>query len=380
MLIDAVELHHVALPMVRPFAAAHGTVDRRELVLVRLVGADGEGWGECAALPEPTYTAEFTAGAWLVLREHLAPRLLAARQVEAATLDDVVGGVVGHPMARAALELALLDAEGRLSGTSLATRLAGGAPSPSVPAGAAVGLVADTGALVERAEALVTAGYRRLKIKIAPGRDVDPLSAVRAAVGPEVVLVADANGAYRLGGGGVADAEGLAALDDLSLACLEQPLPADDLEGHAELARRLTTPVCLDESLTTPRRTVQALDTGACSVVCVKAPRYGSWLAAAGVLDDCRRRGVDAWVGGMLDAGPGRAANLALAAHRGATVAGDVSAATETFRDDVCPARPLVRGDDGSARLEVPGGPGLGVAVDPAALDRLSLRSETLRA
>jgi len=384
MRIDEVELRVVALPMVAPFVAGHGSVAVRTAVLVRVTGPDGEGWGECAALPEPTYTAEFVAGALVVLRDQLVPRLLAraserSEGVAAPDVDDALAEVVGHPMAKAALELALLDAEGRAAATPLAQRLFPHPPGPAttVPAGAAVGLVADADDLAEQVAALVTEGYGRVKVKIAPGRDIDVLRAARHAAGPDVVLVADANGAYRLDGepGDDDDARRLTALDDLGLACLEQPLAPDDLLGHAELARRLATPICLDESLTSVALTEQALDLGACSVVCVKAPRYGSWITAAAILDHCQGNEVPAWVGGMLDTGIGRHANLALAAHPGATLAGDISATARLFTDDVTTAVVL----DGHGGVTVPDAPGLGATVDRDAVERLTVSVERLR-
>jgi len=233
--------------------------------------------------------------------------------------------------------------------------------------------------------ARVAEGYGRVKLKIAPGRDIDHLQAAREAGGASLVLVADANGAYRLDGepGAPDDARRLEQLDDLglALACLEQPLRTDDLLGHVELARRLTTPVCLDESLTSVAVTQQALDLGACSVVCVKAARYGSWLGAAAVLDHCLGNGIDAWVGGMLDTGIGRLANVALAAHPGATQPGDVSATARFFTDDVTPAVVLTGPTPaaGAAVVTVPTGPGLGASVDPAALERLTVSTEVVR-
>jgi len=387
MRIHEVELRVVALPLVTPFAAAHGTVTVRTAVLAHVVGPDSEGWGECAALPEPTYTSEFTDGSLLVLREHLVPRLLAAAAersdgVRSRDLAGVLDDVVGHPMAKAALELALLDAEGRASGTALANTFAPHPPGPAktVPAGVAIGLLPSPDAVAAAVRDHVADGYGRVKLKIAPGRDIDHLRAAREAGGPDLVLVADANGAYRFDGepGAPDDARRLERLDDLDLACIEQPLPADDLLGHAELARRLTTPVCLDESLTSPALTQQALDLGACSVVCVKAPRYGSWLAAAAVLDRCAGNDVTAWVGGMLDTGLGRLANVALAAHPGATLAGDISGTARFFTDDVT-APITIEGPAGRATVAVPVGPGLGVPVDPTALEQLTVSIEHVR-
>jgi o-succinylbenzoate synthase len=383
--IDSVELRVVDLPLVAPFAAAHGTVRERPVLLVRVMTPDGDGWGECAALPEPTYTSEFVDGALLVLRDHLVPRLLTASVrsggVDAAGCASVLSEVVGHPMAVAALELALLDAEGRADGTSLAQRLAGGATAAAtVPGGVAIGLAPAPDELAEKVAAAVAAGYPRVKVKVAPGRDAEFVRAARQAAGPGTVLVVDANASYRLDGrpGEPDDARGLGWLDELDVRFLEQPLAADELAGHATLARRLSTPICLDESLTSLARTRRALDAGACSVVCVKAPRYGSWLGAAEVLDHCARHGADAWVGGMLDGAVGRAANVHLAAHPGATLPGDISATTRTFTDDVGPflepATPA-----GPTRFAVPRAPGVGLRPDGEALRRLTRHVETLR-
>lgn len=388
MRIEAIELRVVSLPLVTPFVTAHGTVSERSSVLVRVMTPDGDGWGECAALPEPTYTAEYVEGALLVLRQHLVPRLLRAGTIDPAepTADDlrgVLSGVVGHPMAKAALEMAVLDAELRTSGTSLAVRLLGPrpAPPPDVPAGAAIGLEPTPDATAAAVAAAAAAGYGRVKLKIAPGRDVDHARAARQAAGPAMVLVLDANGSYRLDGesGAPDDARRLHAIDDLAVACLEQPLAADALLDHAELARRLATPICLDESLTSMALTAQALDMGACQVVCVKAPRYGSWLDAVDILDQCLGNGVPAWIGGMLDTGLGRAANLALAGHGACSLPGDIPITTDVVTDDVTAPR-VALAADGPLRIAVPDGPGLGVDVDPRALRRLTDHVETITA
>lgn len=381
--IDAVEVRIVALPMVEPFAAAHGTVSTRTLVLVHVIGPDGEGWGECAALPEPTYSAEFVDGAFDVLTEVLAPRLLAADapidpSMIAATPGTTFGDVVGNHMARAAIELALLDASGRRRGTPLARSFAPHPPGPrsTVPAGVAIGLTADPDRLMAIVRDRIAEGYGRIKVKIEPGRDVDWIRAAREAAGPDVILLADANGSYRwdVAPGSVDDARTLAALDEFGLAAIEQPLPADDLLDSAALARRVATPIALDESFTSPTIVREALDMGACSVVCVKAPMLGSWLAAADVLDHCANLGIDAYVGGMLDGGIGRAATIALAAHPGATIPGDLSATARFFTDDVC--TPVVIAD---GAIAVPTGDGIGTEVDPDSMDRLTTRMQTVR-
>lgn len=378
--IEAVEVRIVALPMVEPFVAAHGTVDDRTLVVVRVTGPDGEGWGECAALPEPTYSPEFVDGAFAAIATELAPRLLALDGPQApSALSATFADVVGNHMARAALELAMLDAVGRADGTPLARRLAPRPPGPraTVPAGVAIGLLHSPAALAAAVRSRVDEGYRRIKIKIAPGSDVEFVRAAREAVGSDVVLLADANGSYRLDvpPGAADDARSLDALDGFGLVAIEQPLPADDLLGSAEVARRLQTPIALDESLRSPTLVREALDMGACSVVCVKAPLLGSWLAAADVLDHCEGLGIDAYVGGMLDGGIGRAATIALAAHPGATLTGDLSATARFFTDDVC--APVVV-TDGAIRVPTDGG--LGVTIDATAVARRTVRTTTVRA
>ncbi len=376
MHVEAVELRVIALPMVAPFVAAHGTVSSRTSVLVRILGTEDEGWGECAALPEPTYSEEFVDGAYLALQELLVPRLLATNGTVTATdLSSVFAEVIGHPMAKASIELALLDAQGRRSEISLARMFAphSADPAATVPAGVAIGLLATPEDLAAEVSTRVAEGYGRIKIKIAPGRDIDFIQAARDAVGVHIELSVDANGAYTLD-----DAKMLAGLDDFDLAYIEQPLAADNLLNHAELARRISTRICLDESLTSATVTREALDMGACSVVCVKAPRYGSWVEAASVLDHCAGLGIDAWVGGMLDGGIGRAANIALAAHPGASLTGDIAATNRFFTEDVC-APFTVSGPSGGGTITVPSGPGLGISIDAAALSKLTLRSTIIR-
>ena len=362
--VREIELRRVRLPLVRPFHTALGVDRERDALVVRIATDTGEGWGECVAPREPTYTAEWVGGAQAVIREFLGPMLL-SEPLTASAVAARLAGVRGHPMAKAALEMAVLDAELRATGTALGHRL--GAARDSVECGVAVGIAESIDALVDEVAGYVAAGYRRVKLKIRPGWDIEPVAAIRARFA-DVPLQVDANGAYTL-----ADAHALRALDEFALLLIEQPLADDDLVAHAELAKLVTTPICLDESITSALVARRAIEMGACSVICIKPGRVGGYLEAVRVHDVCRDHDVAAWCGGMLETGLGRAANLALAALPGFTLPGDLSASDRYFVRDL--TAPFVL-DDG--RLPVPSTPGIGIAPDPDALRDLTTSLEVI--
>lgn len=365
MRLTHVELRRVRLPLVTPFRTSYGVERERDSLLVRVLGPGHDGTGECVALSEPLYTAEYIDGAHDVLRRFLVPRL-AGTTVSAARVAELLAPVRGHPMAKAALEMAVIDAELRAAGQSLADRL--GAGRDRVPAGVAVGITGSIPELLDTVAGFVAEGYRRVKLKIQPGWDVEPVAAVRERFGPELPLQVDANSAYTL-----ADARHLARLDPFDLLLIEQPLEEDDLAGHAELARRLATPICLDESITSARVAAEALARGACRVVNVKPSRVGGLLEAVRIHDLCHAQGVPLWCGGMFETGLGRAANLALAALPGFTLPGDLSASARYFHRDI--TAPFVL-EDGYVR--VPTGPGIGAVLDHDALTELTTSVETV--
>lgn len=365
--IEAVELRRVTLPLVSPFRTSTGMERVRRVVVVRVLASGFEGWAECVAMTEPLYTSEYADAAAHVLQNHLVPRLL-DRQLRAEDVAPLLAAVKGHPMAKAALELAVLDAELRAAGRSFAAHL--GATRDRVPAGISLGIATGLSELLDEVGAAVEAGYRRVKLKVRPGWDVEPVAAVRDRFGPDLLLQVDANGAYRLD-----DAAALAALDDYGLLLVEQPLADDDLAGHAELARRIRTPVCLDETITSARVAAEAITLGACSVVNVKPGRVGGYLEATRIHDVCVAAGVPAWVGGMLETGLGRAANVALAALPGFTLPGDLSASGRWYEEDLTEPFEL---EDGY--LRVPTGLGIGVAPRPDVLARRSSDVVLLRA
>jgi O-succinylbenzoate synthase len=366
--IEAVELRRVELPLVRPFRTAHGTLDRRTALLVRVRAGGVDGWGECGADVRPDYTSEYVDGAAAVLREHLVPGLLAGGPLDGRGVAPRLAWVAGHRMAKAALEAAVLDAELRTAGRSLAQHL--GAVRTDVDAGVAVGIPAGIPELLDVVEGHLDEGYRRVKLKIEPGWDVEPVAAVRDKLGAALALQVDGNAAYT-----AADLDHLATLDRFDLLLVEQPFAADDLLTHASLAQRMATPVCLDESVTSARTAATALALGACSVVNIKPGRVGGVLEAVAIHDLCRAQDVPVWVGGLLETGIGRAVNVALAGLAGFTLPGDLSASARYFDPDL--TEPFVLED---GRLHVPAGAGIGVEPDPERLAAHTIETETLHA
>ncbi|MGW7666316.1 o-succinylbenzoate synthase [Streptomyces sp. NPDC054775] len=360
MKLERAEIVHVAIPLVAPFRTSFGTMTTKDTFLLHVVTDAAEGWSEFAADPEPRYCPEFVAGAEIVLRDFLLPRVAALPRLTAPALAPALASVKGHELAKAALETAVLDAELRAYGMSLATYL--GAVRDRVPAGVSVGIRDSVPELLDDVERYLAEGYGRIKLKIEPGWDLAPVRAVRERFGDELPLQVDANTAYRL-----ADAEHLRKLDAFGLLLVEEPLEENNLHAHALLQQRLTTPVCLDESLHNARDTASAIAMGACRVVNVKPARVGGYLEARRVHDVAHAHGVPVWCGGMLETGIGRAANLALAALPGCTLPGDTSASARYFAEDL--TEPFVLRD---GHLPVPSAPGIGVEPLPEALRRFT--------
>ncbi len=356
--VRAIELYRLRMPMAEPFRTALDTTTQRDAMLVRVATAHGEGWGEVGAQIRPSYAPDTLDTARLLIRDELAPRVFAGA--------GIGHEVRGHHAARAALECALLDAQLRAEGVSLAAHL--GADKTHVDAGIAVGMHPEPSGLVEAVERYVAQGYRSIKLKIAPGRALRFVEATRAAVGAGTTLHVDANGTYAL-----EQADELRALDDFDLATVEQPLAPDALLDHAQLATRLRTPICLDETITSARVVRDALALAACRVVSIKAALVGGLAEAVRGHHSCVEAGFPARAGGMLETGVGRAALVALAALPGFTVPGDLSASDRYFAEDITEPFEL---EDG--RLPVPDGPGLGVTPRPDALARFTVARERL--
>jgi o-succinylbenzoate synthase len=375
-------LREIRLPLVEPFRSAGGVVDARRVLLLALTDASGAAaWSECVAESRPSYSPETVDSCWLAITEWLAPRLLGSTFTAPADVDEALRrGVRGHRMARAALEMGAWALAAEQQDLSLARLLSlatatGDAPRAEVDTGVALGMQPTLDALVARARDALAEGYRRVKIKIEPGHDVEPVRALREALGPDAVLTADANCSYDMDDTGHVAA--LDALDAFGLSMLEQPLGDGDLVRHAELQRRMTTAICLDESITGADRAADMLSLGSGRVVNLKPGRVGGLTESIAVHDLCAARGARLWCGGMLETGIGRAYNVALASLPGFTDAGDLSPSARYW------ARDIVRPEwtmDAAGRVRVPlSRPGLGVDVDVGRIDDLTVRSVELR-
>ena len=362
MKIEGFELRRIALPIVSPFRTSFGTQTERDILIVKAVTDGAEGWAECVTLPQPVYSPEYTEGAVDVMKRYFIPAVAGVR--DANGVAQALHKFKGHPMAKAALETSLLDAELRAEGRSFAREL--GSVHERVPCGVSVGIMDSLPELLDAVGGYIDEGYVRIKLKIEPGWDVDVVRAVREKFGDDVLLQVDANTAYTL-----RDARHLAKLDDFDLLLIEQPLEEEDIVGHADLAKMMKTPICLDESVTSAQTAAAAIRLGATSVINIKPGRVGGYLEARRIHDLAAAAGVPVWCGGMLETGLGRAANISLASLPGFTLPGDVSASGRFYATDI--TEPGVMED---GHLTVPTGPGLGVTPIPELLEEFTTSVE----
>lgn len=369
MRIDRVLLRTLRLRLRQPFRTSGGVTHDRTVLLVHLEGEGVEGVAECVAGETPHYSPETVETALWVLERHLVPAVLGRPFERAAELGGLLDRAAkGHRMAKAAIEMAAWDAEGKARGASLASLLGG--VRDAVPAGVSLGIEEDTDALLDGIGRHLAEGYRRIKLKIEPGSDFHVLDAVRERY-PAIPLTVDANTAYT-----VDDLERLTRLDRYRLQYVEQPFGQDGLVEHAALQARIETPVCLDESITSAGRCREALALEACRVVNIKPGRVGGLGPSRVIHDMCQEAGVPVWCGGMLESGVGRAHNVALASLPNMRLPGDVSASDRYWeRDIVVP--PFALEPDGT--VAVPAGPGIGVELDEDFIRRIETHRSEIR-
>lgn len=363
MRVEAVELRQVEMPYRSPFETSFGREDVKACLLVRVLADGLEGWGEVPAGRAPLYNEETCDTAWSILEQFLIAPLLGQEMPAPHAFAETVGHIRRHHMAKAGLEAALWDLEAQRRGLPLAAVLGG--ERTTIQVGVSQGIEPTLDELLDRVGGYLAQGYRRIKIKIKPGWDVEPVRRLRERFG-DILLQVDANSAYEL-----EDAAVFEALDAFGLLLIEQPLSEDDLVDHAALQARIRTPICLDESIVHERAARAALRLGACRIINIKQARVGGLAAAVAIHDLCRAQGVPVWCGGMLETGIGRAANMALCALPGFTLPADLSASDRYFDEDLIDP-PVTLNPNGT--ITVPTSVGLGVHVVMDRVERRTVR------
>lgn len=371
MRVDQITLREVPLALREPFRISSGEIHERRILLLELRDADGaSAWSECVAGEAPNYSPETIDTAWTVIERYVAPRVLGLELDHPGAVHAILErDLRGHQMAKAAVEMGCWGLAATMAGEPLGRYIGG--TRAEVDVGISLGIQASPEALVERARRALADGYRKIKIKIEPGHDVEWVRAVRDALGLAAHLMADANNAYTLD-----DAGRLAEFDDLGLVMIEQPLAWDDLVRHAELQRRIRTPICLDESITSLERAQDMVALGSGRIINIKPGRVGGFASSLAIHDFCQQAGIPVWCGGMLESGVGRAYNVALASLPNFTIPGDISPSARYWKADI--VRPEWTMADGRMRVPLDT-PGIGVAVDEARVISSAVRTTTLQ-
>jgi O-succinylbenzoate synthase len=368
-------LREIQMPLVRPFETSFGRTTDRRILLVE-IDADGvTGWGECVAGERPSYSPETIETAWHILRDFIWPMLVRKEISVAADVWQMLAPIRGHNMAKAAVEAAVWDAEARQKNLPL-WKLLGGTIE-EIPCGVSIGIQESDDELERVVETELAAGYQRIKIKIKPGYDVEPVTRLRRRF-PRIRLMVDANSAYTLGTNGMRSEDDASRLRDLEpyyLMMIEQPLGWDDIWSHAELQRQLKTPICLDECIHTKEHAQAAIALGACRIINMKLGRVGGFTPARHIHDLCLERGIPVWCGGMLESGIGRAHNIALSTLADFTLPGDVTASKRYWTEDVIEPEVTVTPQ---GTIRVPATPGIGFEPRRERIERLTVRREVL--
>ena len=369
MKIERLELRLLKLPLVSFFETSFSRIYDKHFILVRADGGGVSGFGECVTDVDPYYTAETNETAWHIISSFIAPRVIGVEFAHPREIVPALKAIRGHNMAKAAVEMAAWDLFARQQHAPL-SRVLGGTRA-RIASGVSIGIQDSLDQLAAKVEKELAAGYQRIKIKIKPGWDVDVAAAVRKRW-PSTLLMVDANAAYTL-----KDADHLERLDAFNLMMIEQPLDYDDVADHATLQRRLKTPICLDESIKTVRIAEQAIAAGACRIINIKPGRVGGFAESIRLHDLCANHGIPVWHGGMLESGIGRAANIHLASLPNFSLPGDIAASKRYFDPDLIDP-PIDVAPDGT--IGVPTGPGLGVTIVDARVERATIRRLTLDA
>src|SRR6202521_4297201 len=369
MKIETITLREIRMPLVHFFETSFGRVNSRRILLLT-AGCEGvEGWGECVAGEDPFYSSEWIETAWSTIKEYLAPAVLGRPLTAAHEVAGLMAKVRGHRMAKAAIENAAWDAEARQKQQPL-WKLLGGT-TREIQCGVSIGIQDSIEQLLDKIQIELAAGYRRIKVKVKPGWDINVLERIRSRW-PEIVLSCDANSPYTLD-----EIEHLRKFDQFNLLMIEQPLWHDDIYYHSRLQQELRTAICLDESIRHARDAAKALDISACRIINIKAGRVGGFTEAKKVHDVCASRDIPVWCGGMLESGVGRAHNIALSSLHNFRLPGDVSASKRYWKEDIIEPEVEVTPQ---GTIPIRDEPGTGYRVRLDLIEKLTVRKETFRA
>jgi O-succinylbenzoate synthase len=368
MKIDSITLREIHMPLVHFFETSFGRIYSRSILLISIEAEGVRGWGECVAGEDPFYSSEWIESAWPTMRQYLVPALLNAEVRSGRDCVALFGRVRGHRMAKAALENAVWDAEARQKRLPL-WQLLGGSRR-EIACGVSIGIQDSHEQLLDKITAELAAGYRRIKVKVKPGWDLNVLEKIRSRW-PDILLSVDANSAYTLD-----EVEHLRKFDAFKLLMIEQPLWDDEIYLHARLQKALDTAICLDESIHHARNADFALEIGACRILNIKVGRVGGFTEAIKVHDVAQRHEVPVWCGGMLESGVGRAHNVALSTLENFRLPGDVSASKRYWKEDIIEPEVEVRAD---GMIAVSDTPGTGYAVREDLVQKFTVREETFR-
>ncbi len=366
--LDRIVLRHLKMPLVHFFQTSFGRTYERDIIIVEVQSGDLTGWGEVTCGENPFYNEEWTNSAWLILKNYVAPRVLRHSFESAAETGSRTDHIRGHKMARGGFEAACWDLEARQKNLPL-YQLIGGGAHKEIACGVSIGIQDSVDQLLRKIEAEVNAGYQRIKIKIAPGWDVDVIREVRKRF-PSIRLLGDANSAYTL-----ADADRLKALDEFALMMIEQPLAHDEIIDHAELQRKLDTPICLDECIRSVHHAEQAIRLGAARIINIKLGRVGGFAEAKKIHDLAQEKSIPVWCGGMLESGIGRAHNIALSTLSNFVLPGDVSASKRYWKQDIIQPEVVV---SEKGTITVPEGIGFGYGIDFDFMKSVTISEEVL--
>jgi O-succinylbenzoate synthase len=367
--LERVELREIELPLKWPFETSFGRTTRRRILIVRVFDRDGaSGYGECVAGENPFFNHETIDTAWLITAKHVAPLLAAARVGFAAQVSHALSPIRENRMAKAGVEAAIWDLEAKIAQAPLWRHIQG--TRDEITCGVSIGLQSSTEALLDQVSREVESGYQRIKIKIKPGKDVRLVEAIRKQF-PAITLSVDANSAYQI----ETDAPLLKLLDDYNLLMIEQPLAPGDLVDHSKLQRELRTPICLDESIVCLTNARHAHELGACRIINIKLGRVAGYSEAKAIQSFAQGHDMPVWCGGMLEAGIGRAHNIALSTLPGFTLPGDVSASERYWDEDIIEP-PVTVSREGT--IKAPTGHGIGYEVNEARIEALTVRRETV--